>query len=697
VTSDRSPIVAMHEAETVALVGASERPGSVGETLVQQLRGGGYGGRSYAVNPRYTEIAGEPCYPSVASLPEPVDLVALAVPNAALEAELHAAAAAGARAAVIFATCFGPTVDGIEPLAARLARVATDSAMALCGGNGMGFLNLDRGLRVCGFHEPLDLEPGPVTFLSHSGSLFSAMLHNRRGLRFNLVVSTGMELVTTMDEYLAYAVEQPTTRAVGLFLETIRRPRELAAAVADAVANDVPIVAMKVGRSRQAREAVATHSAALAGEDAAYDAFFEAHGVLRVDSMDEMADTLELLASPRRAAPGGIATVHDSGGERVLLIDAADRARVPLAEIGATTRDRLAKVLDPGLEPVNPVDAWGTGRDANAVVEECLRALAADDAVGAVALCVDLTAEQEEHDGYAGAAVSAFTATDKPGAVLANLAGAVDPCQAAHLRAAGVPVLEGTSTGIRALGHLLTYRDVRARGPVIAPDPPDRSVVERWRRRCERGDALGELEALALVADFGVPGVAGRGATTADEAVDAAERLGYPVAVKTASPAVAHKVRAGGVHLGCTDAVAVRAAYADLLRLGRDVTVQAMAPPGTEVALGVVHDDQFGPLVLAATGGTLVEVLRDRRLALPPLDLPRARHLLERLALFTDREEASDSAPAPDLDAAAAALASLSVLAVELGDVLGGLDVNPLVVHEHGCVAADALAFGTAR
>jgi acyl-CoA synthetase (NDP forming) len=506
-----------------------------------------------------------------------------------------------------------------------------------------------------------------------------------------------MELVTTMDEYLAYAVEQPTTRAVGMFVEAIRRPRELADALSDAAARDIPIVALKVGRSRQARDAVATHSAALAGEDAAYDAFFEAHGVLRVESMDEMTDTLELLASPRRAAPGGVATVHDSGGERVLLIDAAERAGVPLAEVGAATRQRLANVLDPGLEPVNPVDAWGTGRDANAVIEECLRALAADEAVGAVALCVDLTAEPEEHDGYAEAAVAAFAGTDKPLAVLANLAGAVDPCEAAHLRAAGLPVLEGTSTGIRALGHLLAYRDARARGPVVAPGPPDSAVVEHWRHRLERGDALGEMEALALVADFGVPVVAGEPARSADEAVAAAERLGYPVAVKTASVDVLHKARAGGVHLGCADASAIRAAYADLVRLGSDVTVQAMASPGVELALGVVHDDQFGPLVLAATGGTLVEVLRDRRLAVPPLDRQRARTVLERLAVFEGQDDAADSATPPDLDAAADALAGLSVLAIELGDALTGLDVNPLVVHADGCVAVDALAFGTTR
>src|SRR2546425_5394984 len=355
----------MLEARSVAVVGASPREDSFGQQMMVQLAGGGFDGAIYPVNPRHREVMGLPCLPSLSDLPEPVDIAILGVPNAKLEEQLRAAAEAGARSAVIFASCYEEPVPGRSPLTERLASVAREADMALCGGNGMGFLNVERRLRACGFHEPEDLEPGGITFFSHSGSAFSAMLHNDRGLRFNLVVSTGLELVTTMDRYMEYALELESTRAVAMFLETVREPAEFRAALAKAWDRDVPVVAMKVGREAAARDLVTAHSGALAGEDGAFEALFDAHGVLRVESLDEMCDTLELLVAGRRAGPGGLAAIHDSGGERALLIDASQASGVPLAAISDATRDRLVAVLDPGLPPVNPLDAWGTGNQAD--------------------------------------------------------------------------------------------------------------------------------------------------------------------------------------------------------------------------------------------------------------------------------------------------------------------------------------------
>ena len=216
------------EPRSVAVVGASARPGSFGDQLVAQLLSGGYRGAVHLVNPRYREVAGRPCHPSLADLPGPVDLAVLAVPNAALEAQLRAAAAAGIPAAVIFASCLDP-----PDLAERLAAIAREAGMAVCGGNGMGFFNLEQSLRVCGYPEPADLAAGPVAVVSHSGSVFSALLHNDRGLRFNLVVSAGNELVTSAAAYLDHALDLPGTRVVALFLETVREPAAFRAGPGD--------------------------------------------------------------------------------------------------------------------------------------------------------------------------------------------------------------------------------------------------------------------------------------------------------------------------------------------------------------------------------------------------------------------------------------------------------------------------------
>jgi acetate---CoA ligase (ADP-forming) len=495
---------------------------------------------------------------------------------------------------------------------------------------------------------------------------------------------------------------------------------------------------------------VAAHSGALAGEDGAYQALFDAYGVVRVATLDELADTCELLAG-RRAHPGGLAAIHDSGGERAHLLDVTERLRVPLAELSETTRARLEAVLEPGLPATNPLDAWGTGNDADRIFAACIRAVLENPATAALALNLDLTTEPTPDTSYTGLAIEAAAGTDKPVAVIANLASAVDPAEAATLRAAGVPVLEGTATGLAAMGHLLAYRDFLARRGAgdgmeaaerrgaaderrvvdnPAPVPPGSATLphrgtrhrrvgvgrarERWRRRLsEAGRPLGELaeagaplggpepldeaEGLALLADWGVPVVAAEVASSLEQALAAAGRVGWPVALKTAAAGVVHKSDVGGVLLGLDGPDRVAAAYKDLAaRLGPRVTVAAMAGPGVELALGVVADPQFGPLLMVAAGGVLVEILGDRRFALPPVDRRQAMAMLDRLAVRPLLDGVRGGPPA-DLDAVAQAVADLSVLAVDLGDRLAALDVNPLVAGPDGCVAADALVVPAAR
>jgi acyl-CoA synthetase (NDP forming) len=699
------------EPRSIAVVGASARRGSFGDQLVGQLLGGGYKGEVHLVNPRYAEVAGRPCLPSLADLPGPVDLAVLAVPNAALEAQLEAAVAAGIPAAVIFASCLEP-----EGLVERLRVIAAGAGMAVCGGNGMGFFNLEQSLRVCGYPEPPDLEPGPVAVVSHSGSVFSALLHNARGLRFNLVVSAGNELVTSAAAYLDHALDLPSTRVAALFLETVREPAAFRAALAKAAARAIPVVVLKVGRGQAARAMVAAHSGALAGEEGAYQALFDAYGVAQVATLDELADTCELLAG-RRAHPGGLAAIHDSGGERAHLLDLAEQVGVPFAAISPATRDRLAAVLEPGLPPTNPLDAWGTGNDADRIFAACIQALLEDPATAALALNLDLTTEPTPDTSYTGLAIAAAASTPKPVAVLANLTSAADPGEAATLRDAGVPVLEGTATGLAAFRHLLAHRDFLARegavdnpapprpgwatlpvgapstggsgfgapGSAASPDPggsgsgaPGSSGTARarWGRRLrDPGRPLDEAETLALLADWGIPVVAAEVASSLEAAQGAAERIGWPVALKTAAPGVAHKSEVGGVRLGVDGPERLAAAYDDLAaRLGPRVLVAAMAGPGVELALGVVADPQFGPLVMVAAGGVLVEVLRDRRFALPPVDHRQALGLLDRLAVRPLLEGVRGAAPA-DLDAVADAVARLSILAVDLGVAVDALVV----------------------
>ncbi len=680
---------AMLGARSVAVVGASARPGSFGERLVTEVLRSPSAPSVTLVNPRYDVVAGRPCVPSLRDLADPVDLVLLAVNDSAVEEQLSLAAERGDRSAVVFGSVWSPPAPG-PSLRQRLTVMAEGAGMALCGGGCMGFVQVAGGLRALGYLEREDLPAGPVALVSHSGSAFSALLRARRRIGWTSAVSSGQELVTTTADYLEHALDQPGTRVVALVLETLRATNRLRGALDRAAAMDVPVVLLAVGGTPAASALVTAHSGALAGPDAVWEALTDAHGLLRVADLDEMADLLELLTAGRRAVghgPGtGLATVHDSGAERVLAADIAHRAGVPFAPLSAATTTRLESLLDPGLEVGNPLDVWGTGADTRALFASALRALADDPAVAAVALAVDLVEEFDGDDSYPRAVLDALDATDKPVVVLANLVSAVDQAWATRLRDAGAPVLEGTSSGLRALGHLLALA-----GPRLPPVSTgvDERRRDRWLARLGTGP-LDQVESFALLHDYGLATVEVRAASTEAEAVVAADQVGYPAVLKT-DERVAHKSDVGGVVLGLRDRAAVASAYQETCdRLGPRVVLCSTADPGIELSLGLTRDPLVGVLVVVGAGGLLVEVLADRAVGLPPLDDRRAALLLDRLRLRPALDGVRGREGA-DLVALTAAVRGTSAIATELGSALLALDVNPLVATPRGAVAADVL------
>lgn len=672
----------MLEARSVAVVGASARPGSFGERLVTEIARSSSGPTVHLVNPKYDHVLGRACRPSLADVPGPVDLVLLAVGDAALPDQLSAAADRGDRAAVVFGSA--------RSVGDQLVRTARSAGMALCGAGCMGFVNVAKGVRAMGYLEREVLPQGPVGVVSHSGSAFSALLRSHRRIGFSCAVSSGQELVTTAGDYADYLLELPETRVLALLLETVRDPVRLRAALDRARERDVPVVLLAVGGTRSGAEMVSAHSGALAGADAAWQALTEAHGLLRVDDLDEMADLLEVLVAGRRVSGAthgsGIATVHDSGAERALVADVAERVGVPFATISQKTSDRLAGLLDPGLSPGNPLDVWGTGADSRRLFTECLVALAEDPMVSSLALAVDLVEEYDGDDSYPLAALDAMAATTKPVVVLSNMASAIDQHSADRLRGSGVPVLEGTRSGLRALGHLSDLAAPRPAAPVARIDPLRR---DRWLARLGAGP-LSAPDAFALLRDYGIGTVEVVPVTDREAALEGARRLGWPVVLKTDED-VAHKSDVAGVVLGLEDETAVARAYDDLAaRLGPRVLVSSSAAAGTELVLGITTDPMLGPLVVVGAGGVLVELLGDRGVALPPLCPERAHRLVDRLAC-RPLLAGVRGRPAADVTAVAAAVCAVGDLAVELGERIWALDVNPLIAGPDGAVAVDVL------
>jgi acyl-CoA synthetase (NDP forming) len=610
----------------------------------------------------------------------------------------------------------------------------------------MGFVNASHGLRAIGYIERDPLPAGPIALVTHSGSAFSAMLRTDRPFGYSLAVSSGQELVTTATDYLDYGLGLPETRAVALLLETLRSPSSLRPALSRAAAADIPVVALTVGSSEAGRAMVAAHSGALAGSDGAWEALFDAHGVLRVGDLSEMCDTLELLLAGRRA-PGaratarggaraagaaqglsghsrgaggrgsggrGIAAVLDSGAERALLVDVAAEVKVGFAEISPVTTKRLSDLLDPGLEPGNPLDVWGRGGSPEELFTGSLLALADDESVDAVALAIDLVPEFDGDESYRSAVVAAWEATELPLCVLSNVPAALDREAAARLRSCGIPVLEGTRSGLLALGHLLELRDFTARGAV-----PEAVIDEARRSRARAAAAAAAAAAVAAAAAAAAAGSAGgRLAAAANSglaaravlaeygirsprtllagdrasAVAAAEQLGFPVVMKTGE-SIAHKTEAGGVILGISSREAAAEAYDRISSIGATVTVSELIPPGVELSVGLVRDALLGPLVVVGAGGVLVELLSDRSVALPPLDRAAAMRMLDSLRI-RPLLDGFRGAPAVDLEAVCEAICAMAAVALELGEALDALEINPLSCGPDGVWALDVLLEG---
>jgi acetate---CoA ligase (ADP-forming) len=673
---------------SIALVGASPRPDTPGNTMVRAVAGDGFEGRIYAVNPRYGVVEGLPCFPNLESLPERVDHVVLCLGNEYLEDALKQVARHGAKAATIFASC---DLTGLpdDRLSERLTTIAREGGIVICGGNCMGFCNPTIGLRVVGYAGAARMKPGGIAFITQSGSAFGALAYNDQRLKFSLCVSSGREFTTTAADYLDWALDQPETRVIGLFLETARDPGRFAEALAKADRLGIPVVVLKVGRTEMSSAFAHSHSGAIAGDDAAYEALFAKWGAIRVASLDELAANLLLFSSDRPAASGGMASLHDSGGEREMVADLAAAGGVRFAAISDATLDRLRPHLDSGLQPANPLDVWGSGRDFEVHVEACMDAMLDDPDTAIGVLFQDIRDDSYVAAGFARALLASRRKSGKPIAIVTNYAMSNHRSLALATTEAGIPVIDGTREALNAVGNLLAFRDRRAMRKTY-PQPVSATVRSKWRRRLESGEPMDEASALSLLSDYGIATPRFLATASMDAVEAAAGRIGFPVALKTAEPGIRHKTDRGGVKLGVTEET-LKAAYSDIAeRLGPRVIVAEMAPAGAEVAFGLIRDPQFGPYVMLASGGIWIEILKDRVLALPPVSIEEARDMLARLSIAPVLDGARGR-PRADSQALAEAFARFSMLAADLGDLIEEMDVNPLLASARGCVAVDAL------
>ena len=460
----------------------------------------------------------------------------------------------------------------------------------------------------------------------------------------------------------------------------------------------IPVVAIKVGRTRLSARLAVSHSGAMAGTDAAYQALFDRYGVQRVDDMDEFAHTLMMFAQPHPIADGGLVCLHDSGGERQLLIDLADSMAVPLARMNRDTIAQLEQSLDPGLPAINPLDAWGAGGpDSNQIMKDCLSFMMRDPDAAMGAVVQDRGPHGAIYPGYIDYVQAGHKASGKPVFLVANRQGSGSDPLAVGLTRDGFPVLDGLRSFLAASRCLFAYRDFCKRAP-MKPSPVDSITLKKARARLANNKKLNEADSSSLLGSFGLPVNLAVSCRTEADTIKVAGNMGYPLVLKTAEQGILHKTEQAGVHLDIINEEALIEAYQDLSRrLGPKVLVAPyVEKPGIEMVLGMIQDEQFGPLVMLGFGGINVEILNDVVFAIPPFDEATAKRMVNGLEhhRLLGRQRVGVK---PAIDTFYKTAADFSAVVAALANDLEEIDMNPVIVHAEGCVALDVLVIGSAK
>ena len=693
---------AIFRPRAVALIGASNRPGSVGLVTAENLLAGGFDGPIMPVNPKHKAVAGILAYPNINNVPVVPDLIVITTPPATIPGIIHDAGARGTKAAIVITAGFGELgSDQGRALQTAMLEAAKPNLLRIIGPNCLGILSTPAGLNAS--FAPANARKGGIAFVAQSGAMVTTVLDwaNSRGLGFSHLVSLGDMIDVDFGDMLDYLANDPATTAILLYIEAVTDARKFLSAARTA-SRLKPVIAIKAGRHEAAARAASSHTGALAGVDAVYDAAFQRAGVLRVRDLDEVFDAVETLANPPSLSGERLVILTNGGGAGVLATDSILDYGGKLAELSPQTIAKLDSILPPTWSHGNPVDIIGDAPPKR--YADALSILLDAPETDAVLVINCPTAIASSADS---ARAVADIAAAKKRAVFANwLDVASRPESIAAFAKAGVPAYDTPTEAARGFMHLVRYRKgqetiVEVPSPIetdfIPDDAKARAVVAA---ALKRGDIWMNPEDVgAILGSYGIPIARTRLVTNEDEAANAAAEIAGAVALKIYSPDVTHKSDVGGVLLNLEGADAVRnAAHAMRARVAAAApnaridgfTVQEMVrrPGAYELIGGMAVDRQFGPFLLFGAGGTAVEILADKAIALLPLNLRLARETILQTRISHLLQGYRDH-PAVAVDDLALTLVKLSQLASDLDEVVE-IDLNPLLADATGVIAVDA-------
>ncbi|MEP9375712.1 acetate--CoA ligase family protein [Aquabacter sp. CN5-332] len=690
---------------SIAIVGASDKVGP-GLNAWNALQHVGYEGDVHLVNPRRAELLGQKAYATLADIPGTVDAVFVAVGAEAVAGVAREAVAKGAGALVILSSGFGETGEAGKAAQAELVRIAQEHDLAVCGPNCLGLLNFTGKTALFGTSLPDRIERGGIAAVLQSGSVGIALLNSARGLGFSYVVTSGNEAVTTAADYIEAFLDDPAVTTIVVFAEQIKKTAHFIAAVRRAREKGKPVIVLKSGRSQQGQQAVMAHTGAVAGSIEACDAALADAGAIQVFSLDELIETA-LLVSELQQMPKGrkAAALSLSGGEIALALDMAEEVGFEFAPLSADTAAGLKALLPEFAHIANPLDLTWAGLYDPEVARGCARSITAQDDVGMLVLVQDapfgLGAQQAARYSALLTSVAAGAKdTGTPLVALSNLSDQPHVQLNAAAKALGVPYLRGTRAGMTALAR---YGRWAATGASPARDGIASAFAPLARARMSGIPAsrlATESEAKNVLGAYGIAGPRERLVASPDEAVRAAQELGYPVVMKGLVENLVHKSDAGLVKVGLKTDEDVRSAAARMLESAAAVKtgavlgllVQEQASPIAELFVGARIDPDFGPLIVVGAGGVEVELYKDVAVRIAPISEDQALEALQTTQVSRLLNGWRGKQPG-DKKAVAKTISALSTFLSDFASEVSEVEINPLAVFREGegCSALDCV------
>ena len=691
---------------SVAIVGATDRVGP-GRSVIESLGAIGFSGAIYPVNPKYQTVLNHVCYPSLTDLPEAPDVVVFSIRKPLLPEQVRLAVKRGARAAVIYDSGFAELGAEGARQQAEIAGLCREAGMAVCGPNCMGIINPTA--RVTTYKQTvMDTNglAGNVGFVSQSGSVCIAILSDLRRYGISLSVSAGNEAVTKTVDYIEYLIDDPATKVIATFTETVREPERYVAALDRAADAGKPVVVLKVGRTERTQRAITSHTGGLAGESRVFSELLRAHRAIEVNDLDETTEVLAVCQGARWPRGRGISVITGSGGLAEMILDNATAAGLDLPPLSGEERAEAERVIGRITGDGNPFDAWGNG-DYAVNLPHAMSVVDNSERIDAIVYCADTS--NEGHLGHPGRILEnvkmladAAKGSHKPYYLMSSRPGVMNSQQAKALREAGLVQIGGTRQGLGAIDRVGRY--VTGRKPARTPASRSRAKLADVLAAKPARRTINEYDAKRLLAEFGVPAAREHRVATIAEATRAARELGYPVVLKALSDDIPHKTELGLVAVGLAGDDELARAFAQLReRLDRieprpsdtALLVQEFVRDGIEVFAGVSRDPDFGLSLAFGMGGIAVEVTRDFALRMLPLREGDAE------AMIAETRGAAmlgsiRGRPAADVASLVACLEGLADFAQCNADVLDEIDLNPIKVLPagRGCVVLDALIVG---